>query len=132
MSQQNVALFKSLYAAFGRGDIPTVLGAMDPKIEWHEPQAPGYPYGGVHHGPQAVAGEVFAQLQADYAEFVVTPREFVDDGDRVIVLGEFTGKSKSGAAFRADFVHVGNFRDGKWTRFQNYTDTATLIAAIEK
>jgi hypothetical protein len=36
MSQENVGLVKSLYEAFGRGDVPTVLAAMDPKIEWNE------------------------------------------------------------------------------------------------
>jgi ketosteroid isomerase-like protein len=29
----NVETMQQLYAAFGRGDIPSVLGAMDPNIE---------------------------------------------------------------------------------------------------
>jgi uncharacterized protein len=33
-----------LYEAFGRGDVPKVLGAMDPEIRWHE--AEGNPYTG--------------------------------------------------------------------------------------
>ena len=32
----NVQMMRDLYDAFGRGDIPTVLAAMDPGIEWHE------------------------------------------------------------------------------------------------
>ena len=31
-----VAHLKSLYEAFGRGEIPTVLAAMHPQIEWRE------------------------------------------------------------------------------------------------
>jgi hypothetical protein len=38
----NVAWMKGLYEAFTRGDVPTVLGAMDPQINWH--QAEGHPY----------------------------------------------------------------------------------------
>jgi hypothetical protein len=29
----NVQLMQDLYGAFGRGEVPTVLGAMDPGIE---------------------------------------------------------------------------------------------------
>ena len=38
----NVGILKRLYDAFGRGDIPNVLGAMSPDIHWHE--AEGNPY----------------------------------------------------------------------------------------
>jgi len=38
----NVTLLKGLYDAFGRGDMPTVLGAMNPGIQWH--QAESNPY----------------------------------------------------------------------------------------
>jgi len=131
MSQENVTRLQGLYEAFGRGDIPTVLGAMDPNMEWDEPQAPDFPFGGVHRGPQAVANEVFGLIQTYFQEFAAVPQEFVDAGDRVFVLGEFRGKGKArGTPFVAPFVQVSTFRDGKWTRFQNYTDTGTMAAAI--
>jgi hypothetical protein len=38
----NVQLVREAYEAFGRGDISTVLGMMDPGIEWRE--AEGNPY----------------------------------------------------------------------------------------
>lgn len=131
MSQENVTLLQGLYEAFGRGDIPTVLAAMDPNIEWDEPQAPGYPSGGIHRGPQAVANGAFGTIPTYYEEFAVIPQEFVDAEDRVFVIGEFQGKGKaSGTPFVAPFVHIHTFRNGKWIRFQNYTDTGTIAAAI--
>src|ERR1017187_9682181 len=36
MSQANVDLIQSLYAAFARGDGPAVLASMDPAIVWNE------------------------------------------------------------------------------------------------
>jgi hypothetical protein len=57
MSRQNVNLVQSLYEAFARGDIPAILGAMDPDIVWDIPQAPDYPLGGIHRGPQGIANE---------------------------------------------------------------------------
>ena len=124
MSSENVTRLQGWYEAFGRGDMPTVLAAMDPNIEWNEPQAPGLPFSGVHRGPQAVANEVFGTVPTSLEEFAVVPHEFIDAGDRVIVLGEFRGKGKArGTPFVAPFVHVFTFRDGKVTRLQNYTDT---------
>jgi uncharacterized protein len=104
---------------------------MDPNIEWDEPQAPGYPAGGIHRGPQAVANEVFGTIPTYYEEFAAVPQEFIDAGDRVIVLGEHQGKGKaSGTSLRAPFVHIATFRDGKWVRFQVYTNTGAIAAAI--
>ena len=62
MSQQNADLMKSLYAAFGRGDVPTVLGAMDPAIVWNE--AEGFPCAdkNPYVGPNAVLEGVFVRL----------------------------------------------------------------------
>ena len=34
MSQADVTLIQSLYAAFGRGDIATIIAAVAPDIEW--------------------------------------------------------------------------------------------------
>jgi ketosteroid isomerase-like protein len=131
MSQQNVALAQSVYDAFARGDVPTVVGAMDPNIEWIEPEAPGFPFGGVRRGPQEVIDNVFALLQTYYQEIAFLPQEFVDDGDRVLILGESRGKAKaSGTSFQVDFVHVLTFRDSRWTRFQHYTNTGVIAAAL--
>ena len=131
MSQQNVALAQSVYDAFARGDVPTVVGAMDPNIEWIEPEAPGFPFGGVRRGPQEVIDNVFALLQTYYQEIAFLPQEFVDDGDRVLILGESRGKAKaSGTSFQVGFVHVLTFRDGRWTRFQHYTNTGVIAAAL--
>ena len=50
----NVQMMRDLYDAFSRGDIPTVLGAMDPGIEWHEAQGNPYDPGKPWRGPDAV------------------------------------------------------------------------------
>ena len=132
MSRENVTRLQEVYEAYGRGDIPAVLAAMDPNLEWDEPQAPDYPFGGVHRGPQGVANALFGLYSTYFLEFEAVPQEFIDAGDRVIVLGEFQGKGKaSGTPFRVPFVHIATFRDGKWVRFQDYTDTGTIAAATK-
>ena len=131
MSQQNVKLVESLYEAFAQGDIPAILAAMDGGIVWDIPQAPDYPLGGIHRGPQGIASEFFSIIPMYYEEFAAIPQHLVDDGDQVIVLAEYRGKGKaSGTSFQVPAVHVYGFRDGRWVLFQEYTDTGTIAAAL--
>ncbi len=132
MSQQNVKLVQGLYEAFARGDLPAILEAMDPDIVWNVPQAPGYPLGGIRRGPQSIASEFFGVIPTYYQELAATADHIVDDGDQVIVLGEYRGSGKaSGTAFQVPVITVYGFRDGKWIRFQEYADTGTIAAALK-
>lgn len=130
MSQQNVSIVQGLYEAFARGDIPAFLAAMDPDIEFDEPQAPGYPFAGVHRGLQGLVNEQFGAVGPSYQEFAVVPLELIDAGDRVIAIAEARGKGKaSGTPFVARVIHIVTIRDGKVVRIQAYPDTGTLTAA---
>ena len=124
----NVTLLKNLYDAFGRGDIPTVLGAMSPGIEWH--QAEGNPYmptGEAWVGPDAVLNNLFMRLGAEWDGFAVHPKSFHDAGDSVIVEGRYDGTYKAtGKSMDTQFCHVWHVKDAKLTRFQQYVDTAKL------
>ncbi len=47
-------MMQDLYDALGRGDMPVVLGAMDPDIEWREAEGNPYePAGKAWRGPNA-------------------------------------------------------------------------------
>ena len=55
MSQADVALIQSLYAAFGRGDIATIITAVAPDIEWRlNGSRSDHPLLGTWKGPQGV------------------------------------------------------------------------------
>ena len=129
MSHHNIALVRSLYEAFGKGDVPTVLAGFDENIEWNEPE--GMPYGGQYHGPEAVAENVFGPVTSDFDDFDVTPEEILADGDRVVVLLTLTGTAKeSGNKLSMPAAHVWTVRDGKATDFRQLADSATLNAAL--
>ena len=91
MSQQNVNVVKKAYEAFGRGDIPAVVATFDPSIEWISP-AGSYRIGGVHKGPDAIVNNFFMVLGELWETLDVSPRDFIEAGDRVIVLGKVSGK----------------------------------------
>lgn len=121
-------LLASLYDAFGRGDVPTVLGAMDPQIHWHEAESNPYmPSGEAWVGPDAVLNNLFMKLGEDWDEFTVHPASFHDAGDTVVVEGRYTAANKAtGKPLDAQFCHVWTVRDGKIAKFQQYADTAQL------
>jgi len=124
----NVTLLKNLYAAFGSGDIPTVLGSMSPDIRWHEAESNPYrPSGEPWVGPDAILANLFMRLGGEWDGFTVHPGAFYDAGDSVIVEGRYSGTYKAtGKSKDAQVCHVWDVKDGKVTRFQQYADTAKL------
>ena len=125
----NGAVISDMYAAFGRGDVPAFLAALDPKVEWRE--ADGFPTPGTFVGPDALVNGVFVPLMAEWDGFTVTPDEVVVSGERVVSFGHYAGTNKkTGKSFRAPFAHSWRFKDGKVTHFQQYTDTHLVREAM--
>ena len=124
----NVDLLKNLYDAFGRGDIPEVLGGMSPDIRWHQAESNPYmPSGEAWVGPDAVMNKLFARLGAEWEGFSVHPRSFHGARDSVIVEGRYTGTYKAtGKSMDLQVCHIWDVKDGKLSRFQQYLDTAKL------
>ncbi len=122
-------LIRSLYGAFAQGDVPTVLGAMDPGIAWNE--AEGNPYrpgdGSPFVGPDAIVQGVFAPLASEWEGFAVTPQTFSESGDRVFVEGRYGGVYRAtGKSLDAPFLHAWTLSGDKVTHYQQYTDTAHM------
>jgi hypothetical protein len=78
-----------------RGDMPAVLGAMDPGIEWHEAEGnPCDPGDQVWRGPDAVMQNLFVRLATEWDGFTARPREFHDAGPAVVAGGRYTGPAR--------------------------------------
>ena len=130
MSGANIATLQSLYAAYGRGDIQSVLNACTPDVTWESGGRGGdFPAFGVRTGTAGV--EEFARTVAEivyFSEF--SPREFYADKDKVFVLGHYAVTMKrSGRKAAADWIHVFTFRGGRIAKFREFTDTALFVAA---
>jgi uncharacterized protein len=128
---ENTQTAKDAYAAFGRGDIPAVLGVMTDDIEWVFPgPADVLPNAGTFTGTEAV-GAWFGTLDANLEFQVFEPREFIAQGDKLVALVHIENTVRStGGKVAVDEAHVWTFRDGKVARFQVYTDTAAAAAAF--
>jgi ketosteroid isomerase-like protein len=128
---ENVQLIHGLYEALGKGDVATVLGKMDQGIEWREADNFIYADRNPYVGPQAVLDGVFMRLGSEWDAFTVTPEEWLDAGNHVVVLGTYTGTHKAtGKAVRAQFAHVWAVKGPKVLRFQQYTDTKQFAEAV--
>ena len=127
----SVQLTRDIYDAFGRGDIPAVLGCFAPDMEWHPAEGHAFrPDGSPWVGRDEIAEGFFAQIGEAWSTFTVTPRRFHDAGDTVVVEGRYTGVLReSRESIDAQFCHIWTARDGKMTT-QQYMDTAQLQHAV--
>jgi uncharacterized protein len=127
-----VTRMKDLYEAFGRGDIPAVVAAMDEGVEWYEaegnPWSPGRPF----VGAQQVIEGVFQRIGAEFDGFEVRPARFMGDGDTVIMEGRYRAQRNkaTGKPLDAEVVHIWDLRNGKIVHFHQYVDTRQLAAVL--
>jgi ketosteroid isomerase-like protein len=120
MADDNLALIQSAYEAFGRGDVPAVLGIMSEDIEWSVPEV--VPHGMKVRGRDEVGG-FFERLGATWSDFGLDIDDFVASGDRVCVIGRASG-TYDGKQTGYGWVHSWTVRDGAAVRFDEYVDPA--------
>jgi ketosteroid isomerase-like protein len=125
---QNADALRAGYEAFGRGDADGVMAVFDDNIRWEGANATEVPGGGTHDGKQAVM-QMLGSIPENYERFDVTTDDFLEVGDRVVVLFHLDGRTKSGNDVSVPGVHVWDMRDGKAVRCQALTDTLVLATA---
>jgi uncharacterized protein len=92
-TEKNVQTVKDFFAAIGRGDREGLLALVAEDVEWIIP-GEDWPLAGTRHGHAGLADLV--KTQSETMEISLTePREFVAQGDRVLVVGFARGKIKA-------------------------------------
>ena len=110
--QESKRVVKDLYAAFGRGNIATVLALLAEDVIWQLPGTVPH-YSGTYKGHSSVAG-FFQKLNGSVEIESFEAREFVAEGDRVLVTGWSRGRVRStGRMFDNHWVMAFRVRDGK-------------------
>ena len=129
MSRNSVEVITGLYEALARRDLPTISSLIDPEIIVSQTRL--LPWGGEYHGLEGVQkffGELFRTIESQLAV-----EEFVDAGDRVIVIGNTRGRVlATGAEFNIRAVHVWTVKDGKGVRFEPNVDTPKMLEALRQ
>ncbi|WP_420382182.1 nuclear transport factor 2 family protein [Novosphingobium sp.] len=126
-TEHNIQTVKDFFAAIGRGDSEALLALVAEDIEWIIPGR-DWPLAGTHLGRMGLVNLLATASRT--LETSTEPREYVAQGDRVLVLGVATGKVKATTkAFKDDWVFAITIRDGKLTSIREYVDTQALAWA---
>jgi ketosteroid isomerase-like protein len=90
------------------------------------------PFAGTRHGHEGVA-EYFSLLDENLEFEQFEAREFVAQGDTVVVVGFERGVSKAtGHTIEQEWAHVYTLRDGKIAKGRFFEDTAAHVAAFHR
>jgi uncharacterized protein len=128
----NTDVVKQGYEALGRGDIPALLDLLTDDVQWIQQGPSVIPFAGTRHGHQGVA-EYFSLLDENLEFEQFEPREFVAQGDTVVVVGFERGVSKAtGHTIEQEWAHVYTLRDGKIAKGRFFEDTAAQVAAFHR
>ena len=123
----NITKLQEMYAAFGRGDIATILANVTEDVDWGTQttatEVPWYP---IRRGRDGVA-DFFSTLarEVDFERF--EPNLFTAVGDQVLVRLEYTYRfKKNGKGAPTTGIHQFTFRDGNVQQFRAFEDTAAV------
>jgi hypothetical protein len=129
MSNNHVQTVKDFFAAIGRGDIQRLLALCAEDIEWIIP-GEDWPLAGARRGHAGLVD--LLQTASETMETFTEPREFVAQGDRVLVVGFARGRIiATNRTFEDDWVFAITVRNGKLTNIREYIDTQALVRASE-
>jgi hypothetical protein len=128
---ENIQTVKSVYEAFGRGEVEAILATVADDVDWAtETTSDGAPWYGVRSGKAGVASffEDFGKtMEVEHFE----PLAFAADGDDVMTVVRFVARSReTGRSASMDLHHWFRFRDGKIARYRGTEDTAITVATL--
>ena len=127
--ENNIQTVKDFFAAIGGGDKEALLALVAEDIEWIVP-GEDWALAGTHRGHAGLADVL--QKASEEIETSTEPREFIAQGDRVLVVGFATGKIRAtNKTFEDHWVFDIIVRNGKLTYVREYVDTQALERAFE-
>jgi uncharacterized protein len=119
----NVDAARTAFEAFSQGDLATVKDSFAQNIVWSSPDS--VRPGGERRGLDAMMG-LFAEIPDSWTEFGLDASDFIDAGDRVIVVGaQRAGSAKGSVSVRFACVLTYD-QDGKVSNGEFFSDTAKI------
>jgi ketosteroid isomerase-like protein len=131
-ADDNIKTIKTVYEAFGRGDVPAILDAVSDDVDWAaETNSTVAPWYGVRHGKSGVAAffDAFASMM-DVEEF--TPISFAANETDVLTVVRFRAKVRAtGRTAAMHLHHYFKFHSGKIVYYRGSEDSAQTVAVLE-
>jgi ketosteroid isomerase-like protein len=129
MSQENVDVVRAILEALSREDRDAVIACVDPECVVDATRQVFNP--ATYVGIDGVR-QLFSGMDESWEEMRVEPREFIDAGDRVVVIGRLFGRGKgSGVTVERFNGQVWTVRDRLVVRLEiGYTDREAILEAV--
>jgi len=128
----NLETTKKAYELFKQGDISTLVKDIVDAAGTLVSPGPQdkLPWAGRFKGQQEIAGW-FARLAENVDFDEVAPREMIEQGETVVVVGTSSVRVKrTGKPVKEEWVHILKYNKGRIVFFQEYTDTAEFALAM--
>jgi uncharacterized protein len=126
----DIEVVKAAFAAFAARDIDAVLALSSPDVEFvavtGEHAGRTDPYRG-HDGMR----QYFRDVASIWEELRISPREFRASGDRILVTGRVSARSRS-RTVTGSTGWIWQVQDGKVVYVRVYASAADATAAFEE
>lgn len=132
----NLETVQTIYEAFGKGDVPTILSHLADDVQWeawadNSSQKQNVPWMQSRTGKEEVMAFFGVVAQSNLTEFQLL--SFMEGGSQVaveVIIG--TDPSTIGAGYRDEEIHLWTFNEeGKVHRLRHYTDTHKHIQSVK-
>jgi ketosteroid isomerase-like protein len=129
MSQENVEVVRHMCDAFLAGDLAAALDVLHADVTWHGTIG-GIEEGRTAHGHEEVIEE-FVESLRDWERHTLEAEDYLDAGDRVVVLWHEVGRGKrSGVEVETRTAVVYTVRGNQVVEVQGYMDRRQALEAV--
>lgn len=123
-------MWRQSYEAFNQGGLGAVQHLLDDEFEMRVQEDSPFAPLGPFHGSEGWA-RLLAERDEAFAEVEIRPERFIDLGERVLVLGTQTARSRVGdVELETTLSHLWTLRDGKALLCQIYLTREAALAAV--
>jgi ketosteroid isomerase-like protein len=126
MSQENVEIVRTAYAAFNARDVDGLLRLSAEDCEWRPLRA--QLEGTVYRGHRGVR-QFVSDMDEDWEAFRLDPLEFHDSQDRVAVIARVSALGQSGVEIDSVAGFVFELQRGRIRRIISYSDPGAALEA---
>lgn len=126
---KNYEAIKAHYAGSDTKDLDAMMAPLTATTAWTE--MAGFPCAGTYVGVPAIIEGVFKRLGEEWDGYNFKLERLVDGDSTIVGIGTYSGTyRKTGKAMTARVVHVWDMKDSKVLRFEQFTDTKLVDAAM--
>ena len=128
---ENIDTIKSVYAAFGRGDVGYIVDAVTDDVDWASDTASSAaPWYGPHRGKAGVT-EFFQAFGSTMTVQQFEPVSFAANGTEVHTVVKLKStRTANGRTAEMNLHHWFQFRNGKIAYYRGTEDTSQTEAAF--